>query len=93
MKAWRSLKPKEMKGVGTGTDPGRTRTQASPGHRLFVRRLSLAQPRCDSSLCQSLNRHKQNVIIKPWKSNKMIAENEIIYELQYPRNSYNNQNT
>lgn len=35
----------------------------------------------------------QNIIIKTRKKNKMIAENEIIYELEYPHNSYNNQNT
>lgn len=37
-------------------------------------------------------RHRQNVI-KPWQTNTTIAENEMIYELQYPHNSYNNQNT
>lgn len=44
------------------------------------------------SLCRRLYGHRQNVIIKPRKSNKMTAEEEMIYELLYPPNSYNNQN-
>lgn len=50
-KAQRSLKPKEIKWVGAGADLEGTWAQASPRHRLFVWRVPLSQPHCDSVPC------------------------------------------
>lgn len=66
---------------------------ASPSHRFLCEVCPLHNHAVTPSPVQNPSRDTRDVIIKPQKGNKTIAKYEMIYELQYPRNSYENPNT